>query len=351
MRLPFKNYYNFTLDLLLLHLFFAVAISSYVLWFLLPMGLGRYGASGCRERLTGEGWDGNQWFVFELPRFMWIEIHSWIGILATVLLVLHLLFHWRWVIETTVKFKECIKKGQKAIVERYVVSFVVLLTLASFQLLSGCVIWLIMPQGDGDFLNMKGGLGRTFWGLQRNEWGDIHAWVAVVMIAVAIIHLIIHWRWIVNMILGKIYSGKAHNKSKTIDINAVDYPLANNGLVQPNYLFRTGLYTGLIGCMGFLVLIGIYQLDWVGRYNHMFYLIPLPFICLLLAHKWNYSGGISLIAIGIAAIMVDTSLTMGVISRVVGLDANYVVFFITLPLVVSGCLFVLAGRKKSKLCI
>lgn len=34
----------------------------------------------------------------------------------------------------------------------------------------------------------------------RHTWGDLHMWGGVVMIAVAVIHLILHWSWVVNMI-------------------------------------------------------------------------------------------------------------------------------------------------------
>ena len=50
---------------------------------------------------------------------------------------------------------------------------------------------------------MIGGSGRMFLGLQRNEWLDLHAWIAVTIAAVVIIHLVIRWRWIINMTLGK----------------------------------------------------------------------------------------------------------------------------------------------------
>ena len=33
----------------------------------------------------------------------------------------------------------------------------------------------------------------------RHTWGDLHMWGGVVMIVIAIIHLILHWSWVVNM--------------------------------------------------------------------------------------------------------------------------------------------------------
>ena len=44
---------------------------------------------------------------------------------------------------------------------------------------------------------MKTGVGRTFWGLQRNVWLDLHGWIAVTILAI-ITHLIFNWKWVVG---------------------------------------------------------------------------------------------------------------------------------------------------------
>ncbi|GAI78805.1 unnamed protein product, partial [marine sediment metagenome] len=31
----------------------------------------------------------------------------------------------------------------------------------------------------------------------RHTWLDIHDWVAVAIVAVVIIHLVLHWKWII----------------------------------------------------------------------------------------------------------------------------------------------------------
>ncbi|MFH1770647.1 MAG: DUF4405 domain-containing protein [archaeon] len=38
-----------------------------------------------------------------------------------------------------------------------------------------------------------------FWGIPRHTWGDIHAWSGIAMATVVLIHLILHWKWIVCM--------------------------------------------------------------------------------------------------------------------------------------------------------
>ena len=36
-------------------------------------------------------------------------------------------------------------------------------------------------------------------GLSRSTWSDLHTWTSLVMIAGALIHLLLHWKWIVCM--------------------------------------------------------------------------------------------------------------------------------------------------------
>jgi len=40
----------------------------------------------------------------------------------------------------------------------------------------------------------------TLWGLSRHQWGDIHFWISLGLLAVLVIHLALHWNWIVTVI-------------------------------------------------------------------------------------------------------------------------------------------------------
>ena len=43
----------------------------------------------------------------------------------------------------------------------------------------------------------SGGGEATFWSLSRNDWADLHGWVAVALVVVVIIHLVVYWKWII----------------------------------------------------------------------------------------------------------------------------------------------------------
>jgi hypothetical protein len=90
-RPPFKNYYNYAIDFLLAYGFLVIIVSSYALWFILPMGQGLGGMTTCPLRLTGMGDTGNSILFFGIPRFLWVEIHSWVSVVVISLILLHML--------------------------------------------------------------------------------------------------------------------------------------------------------------------------------------------------------------------------------------------------------------------
>jgi len=72
------------------------------------------------------------------------------------------------------------------------------------EAVSGFVLWLGFPVGAGGGgrhgWGGGGGIGElTYWGISKHTWTDIHDWVAIALVVLVIIHVILHWRWIVRM--------------------------------------------------------------------------------------------------------------------------------------------------------
>lgn len=63
---------------------------------------------------------------------------------------------------------------------------------ACFLAGSGLAVFFKLPPGS------QGGHGLTLWGLGRHDWGDLHAWVGIVFIALIIAHMIMAWPWLKN---------------------------------------------------------------------------------------------------------------------------------------------------------
>ncbi|MGD9116383.1 MAG: DUF4405 domain-containing protein [Dehalococcoidia bacterium] len=70
---------------------------------------------------------------------------------------------------------------------------VVMGILALIQLVSGFVLWLALPCGGG----RGSGDGTFLW--SRDVWLNMHNYAALVFIALVILHIILHWGWIVRM--------------------------------------------------------------------------------------------------------------------------------------------------------
>jgi hypothetical protein len=69
------------------------------------------------------------------------------------------------------------------------------------EVISGFVLCLAFTSGGGGLgIRGGGGLGElTFWELSKHTWIDIHDWVAIVLVALVVIHIVLHWKWIARM--------------------------------------------------------------------------------------------------------------------------------------------------------
>jgi hypothetical protein len=75
------------------------------------------------------------------------------------------------------------------------------LAFAAFVFLTatGILVHYVLPAGTGRFAEI--------WGLDRHEWGTIHYWFAIAMLAFMAFHLLLHWKWIVSVVKGRPHEG------------------------------------------------------------------------------------------------------------------------------------------------
>lgn len=61
--------------------------------------------------------------------------------------------------------------------------------------LSGVLLWL---GGSGGYQGGRNpGFETVILGIDRWAWSDLHVWSSVVMVAGVLLHLVLHWQWIV----------------------------------------------------------------------------------------------------------------------------------------------------------
>ncbi len=68
-------------------------------------------------------------------------------------------------------------------------SFLVMLGL----IWTGLLVHFVLPPGTGA---RGGGHGLRLWGLGRHGYGDIHFYLAIVLMGLMIIHVWLHWSWV-----------------------------------------------------------------------------------------------------------------------------------------------------------
>jgi hypothetical protein len=78
---------NFSLDSLLLTTFGVVNLSGLTIWLILTAG----GYRGGRNPLHSAA-------LFGLARADWIDLHLWAGLVMMVIVAVHLLLHWQWIV-------------------------------------------------------------------------------------------------------------------------------------------------------------------------------------------------------------------------------------------------------------
>lgn len=72
----------------------------------------------------------------------------------------------------------------------------VALVLMMAMVLTGLLLKYVLPPGSG---GREGGRGLVLWGMGRHDWGDIHWYIALTLLAVTVVHLLLHWSWVVTL--------------------------------------------------------------------------------------------------------------------------------------------------------
>jgi hypothetical protein len=103
-----------------------------------------------------------------------------------------------------------------------------------------------------------------------------------------------------------------------------------------SYLPRAALYFGIIGAVSLLFFNLIFQEDWMQRFTWLWFMVPLPVIFLIIAEKFRFTGGISMILLAIAVTIFDIFYFPGNPGQIAGRGIVYTIIFVSLPLLLSG---------------
>lgn len=132
-------------------------------------------------------------------RQTWDDLHTWGGVLMIIAVAVHFSYHWSWVTMMARRMISSIKSTGAHMSKGARVNLLVDIVLAcSFLVAALSGVYLLFAPAGG----YQGG-GNPGWDpnflFARTTWDVVHTWSGVLMILSAVLHFVIHWRWIVNV--------------------------------------------------------------------------------------------------------------------------------------------------------
>ncbi len=134
----------------------------------------------------------NMRIIFE--RDTWGDIHIWTSMMLSVILFLHIFLHIKWIKTVFIQYVQLWKQSVR---DRNLLRMINVLddglsaVFFIICLLSGLAL-LIVPGG-------RGTATIVIFGVMRENWKIIHIWSGVGMLIGVVLHLIIHWKWIIKV--------------------------------------------------------------------------------------------------------------------------------------------------------
>jgi hypothetical protein len=162
-----------------------IAALSGIYFLFLPSG----GFQGGRNPMYG--------VTILFSRHTWDAVHTWSGVLMIAAVAVHLGIHWQWVAMMGRRIVNSLRHGGSKMSRASMRNLALnALVAASFLVTAASGIYfLFAPSGSG----AHGASGAATFLFSRTTWDLLHTWAAVVLIAAAVAHLAIHWRWVKNV--------------------------------------------------------------------------------------------------------------------------------------------------------
>jgi hypothetical protein len=141
-------------------------------------------------------------------RRTWDDLHTWGGIAMIVAAIVHLVIHWPWVVGMARRtWKELTGRygGMNPRARWNLVLDVVVAASFLFTAISG-VYFLFVTRGRwaADPMIL----------FARSTWDMIHTWAGVVLISLAVIHFVIHWKWVTKVTQNMLSRGSGSHASR-----------------------------------------------------------------------------------------------------------------------------------------
>jgi hypothetical protein len=168
-----KTKWNAWLDAVVFTALVLTTLTGVILWLILPEG------------------SGSSYSLFlGVSKSAWVTVHDWAGVAMLAGLLTHVVLHWEWVTCIAARITRPLPRQVQTNFGLDAILGIVFLVVA----ISGLISWLALGGG------YQGGRNPAYnalvLGLGRDGWSDLHLWTGVAMISLTLLHLALHWKWI-----------------------------------------------------------------------------------------------------------------------------------------------------------
>gem|GEM_PF-320837 len=122
----------------------------------------------------------------------WNTLHEWSALAMIAGVIVHLVLHWRWVVNMT----RCALRGaarRNRTLTNYVLDIVI---AVAFVVATFTGILFLLPSS---LIGILGSGEPGMLGVSMATWNTLHEWSSLAMIGGAIVHVVLHWGWVVKM--------------------------------------------------------------------------------------------------------------------------------------------------------
>jgi hypothetical protein len=121
-------------------------------------------------------------------RHTWDDLHTWFGVAMIAIVAIHLTIHWRWIVTMTKRAFNSVCFSSCRLSRGAWINIAINATIAlGFLLTAISGLYFLFEPAKRAFI------------FTATTWDLIHTWSGVAMVGAAVLHLAIHWRWIVNV--------------------------------------------------------------------------------------------------------------------------------------------------------
>jgi hypothetical protein len=144
-----------------------------------------------------------------LDRTEWDVLHTWSGVLMIFAALVHIIIHWDWIIGTAQRSWQVVTGKRNKFAGRLTYNIVLdLVTALSFIICAlSSVYFLVLPA--------SGPIGQVVI-FNKATWDLIHTWSGIVFTMTAVLHFVLHWKWVSNItkkMFGSLFKKSQINES------------------------------------------------------------------------------------------------------------------------------------------